>query len=298
MFTLEFFLDRIMIPVELAADLLCIDSRIRSTGSGLHELAAEYYILARTQISTYSSRLEKIAQEIGVPAYMIFFLFYAYCAPALFEDYKSRGIPEDVFWENMAALRIMLLDCMNPGGSPGALTGVWTSGFFDMTRFTLGRLQFEIFPFRGHSFEHGGHRICRGENALAIHIPPRGTRGPFTRETRMDAYRRAYEFFGNQLPGSAILFTCYSWLLYPVHEEFLPADSNILDFMRDFTIIYSNEREEFSEGWRIFGDKAGLPPAILPRETSLQRAYADWLSAGKKTGAGYGVFFFDGKKIL
>ena len=38
--------------------------------------------------------------------------------------------------------------------------------------------------------------------------------------------------------------------------------------------------------------------AEMPRDTSMQRAFADFLIGGGKTGTGFGVIVFDGKEIL
>ena len=95
-----------------------------------------------------------------------------------------------------------------------------------------------------------------------------------------------------------MLFCCGSWLLYPRHREFLPEKSNILRFLDDFEIVSWAEKENFGDAWRVFGRYSELPVEQLPRDTSLRRAYADWLAAGNKTGDGYGLFLFDGEKIV
>ncbi|MBR5619688.1 MAG: hypothetical protein IKW76_08130, partial [Clostridia bacterium] len=79
---------------------------------------------------------------------------------------------------------------------------------------------------------------------------------------------------------------------------FLPPQSNILKFMDCFDIISSADSEVFNDKWRIFANYKDAEPADLPRDTSLRRAFADRLLAGGKTGSGWGIFFFDGEKIL
>jgi hypothetical protein len=54
----------------------------------------------------------------------------------------------------------------------------------------------------------------------------------------------------------------------------------------------------FNNAWRVFGKDSDKAPDELPQNTSLQKAYAKHLMAGGKTGSGYGVFFFDGEKII
>ena len=79
---------------------------------------------------------------------------------------------------------------------------------------------------------------------------------------------------------------------------FLPQTSNILDFMRDFDIIEPRYSEQPYASWRIFGRYFEEPFDRLPRDTSLRKAYADWLAAGHNTGSGRGLILFDGEKIV
>ena len=58
------------------------------------------------------------------------------------------------------------------------------------------------------------------------------------------------------------------------------------------------EKHDFHDAWRIFGYESDLPFDQLPRDTTLRKAYADWLSAGNKGGSGFGLIAFDGDKIL
>lgn len=45
--------------------------------------------------------------------------------------------------------------------------------------------------------------------------------------------------------------------------------------------------------WRIFGADADLPYDQLPKDTSLKKAYAEYLTAGNQVGEGFGVFVWD-----
>ena len=56
--------------------------------------------------------------------------------------------------------------------------------------------------------------------------------------------------------------------------------------------------QHFGDCWRVFGRYADLPPAQLPRDTALRKAYAEWLTAGNPSGSGMGFFVFDGEKII
>ncbi len=63
--------------------------------------------------------------------------------------------------------------------------------------------------------------------------------------------------------------------------------------MDDFDIVSSYEYTDNHIMWRIFGDKYNLPVNELPRDSSLRRAYVDFMMKGNKLGAGTGYFVFD-----
>ncbi|HII79717.1 MAG TPA: DUF5596 domain-containing protein [Methanosarcina sp.] len=63
------------------------------------------------------------------------------------------------------------------------------------------------------------------------------------------------------------------------------------NFMDNFSYIKGYNRKEFTDSWRIFGKDAGKPPVDLPRDTSLQKAFAEYLEKGGTPGVGYGILF-------
>ena len=130
---------------------------------------------------------------------------------------------------------------------------------------------------------------------LNIHIPSNGQ--SLSDEVRLDSYKRAKEFFFPDAKGP-IPFICSSWLLWPEYEGCLPKGSNIVRFRHDFTIVDAKADEDFSDGWRIFGAAAKKEVSEWPRDTSLRRALAEFTENGGRHGSGYGLFFFDGEKIV
>lgn len=205
-----------------------------------------------------------------------------------------KGIDEEIFWKSIEDMHWKLLECKECEGVWGTFVPGWYRGFFDMTRFGLGRFQFEETGFDADYYEKCGVVLKRGDKVYNFHIP---SAGPLTDEKRIDSYKQAYQFFGGK-DGEPMAFVCGSWLLYDGHREFLPENSNILRFMDDFDIIRSQEREKFSDGWRVFGRYSDGPVDDLPEDTSIRRAFKQRLQQGKPTGYGYGVILFDGEKIL
>lgn len=60
----------------------------------------------------------------------------------------------------------------------------------------------------------------------------------------------------------------------------LAQDSNILRFQQDFEILSLEKRDAFKDAWRVFGTEAERPLEELPRKTSVQRGFADFLILG------------------
>ena len=141
-----------------------------------------------------------------------------------------------------------------------------------------------------------GRVIPAGAFKVGCHIPSHGP--ALTDAARMDSYRRAHQFFAPRLYQGLLIVSCSSWLMYPAHPQFLPKDSRVLRFMSDFDLIGQKEQEGFPDGWRVFGRAWGAPYAALPEDTSLQRAYKQWLLQRGVTGRGFGLMVFDGERII
>ncbi|MCQ2462265.1 MAG: hypothetical protein MJ177_02530 [Clostridia bacterium] len=196
----------------------------------------------------------------------------------------------------MDDLRCKLLECKECEGVWGTFVGGWFHGFYRMTRFGLGRFQFEYSTVDDDYTLADGTVIPAGTKCVGMHIPSSGI--SLTDDVRYDSYKRAFDFFESEKYGDKLIIKCGSWLLYPKHREFLPPHLNILKFMNDFDIIAEGEKEGFSNDWRVFGRYSDLPYAELPEDTALRRAYKKHLLETGKAGDGFGYILFDGEKII
>lgn len=254
------------------------------------------YMAGAVRVDDALNRMKEIAAETGVPYQSLHQLLYLNCAYDLCALYRQRGIADEIFYASMNDLRCKLIECREVYGMWGNATDGWSDGFFKLDRFALGRLQYEQRTFPHEDYICGEVILRQGDPVLNTHIP---SAGPFPRALRYDSYRRAFDFYPEiRCCGKYLPIICNSWLLFPDHEKFLPQNSNILDFMRDFDIIKSSYSERPHAWWRIFGRHFQDPFDKLPRDTSLRRAYANWLVAGNNTGSGHGVMLFDGEKIV
>lgn len=234
----------------------------------------------------------------GYSKYTMHFVFLLSLTQELKYQYTLLGINEDVYWQTMDDLRCKLLECIECKGMPGTFVASWFDGFFRLDRVAYGRFQYEVNTFdKDEPFTMScGHTVNPGDIYINFHIPSSGI--PLTDEVRFDSYKKAYEHVKNMFDGKNVIFGCGSWLLFPKHKDFLPERLNILKFLNDFEIVESHESDRFGDIWRVFGKDADLPYEKLPTDTSLKKAYAEWLRAGNKTGSGFGLFMFDGEKIV
>jgi hypothetical protein len=213
-------------------------------------------------------------------------LFLCLCEP-LRRRYADRGIDESIWLDSMMDLRYKLEECRLVMGTVGSFVAPWFGGFFDMTRFALGRLQFEI-VHTSKDYTVGGIAVPAGSPAINMHIPRTGTRLDHTEV--MASYRKAAEWFADVFPDGTLLFTCSSWLLDPWNLTALKPTSNLAAFIGDFEIVSSGSNEGYGELWRLFDCNYTGNPADLPRDSSLRRAYADRVARGEPIGHGRGFF--------
>ena len=234
---------------------------------------------------------KRAGEIVGVHAYSAELLLFICFSKHLRELYRLRGISDRIWFDSMSDLKWKLWECKTVKGIWGSFVAGWFPGFFNLTRFALGRLQFEIVAFDG-EYEKNGRSLKKGDKVINVHIPR--TLTPLDKKSRDDAYSQAAEFFRDMTDGAPIAFVCSSWLLYPEAEKILPAHSNIRGFMADYDMIRSktNGEGEYGDMWRLFDMDFTGDFNDYPEDSSLRRAYKKFLLDGNRTGSGYGVFFY------
>ena len=238
-------------------------------------------------------RVAGFAKDNGAHEYTLSFYLLYISAERLHKAYKERGVDEGIFWDTVMDLKYKLDECKALHGVSGTFVFDWFPGFYRMTRFALGRLQYDVTVYPREDYVKGGVTVKKGAAAYSCHIP---SSGPLDKESRIDSYKRAFKFFGKS-KSDPLAVICDSWLLYPAQREFLPP-CRILEFMDDFDIISHEDKKGFPDAWRVFGKEHTLPLEKWPAKTSLQRGYAARLKSGKPVGTGFGILVFDGENIL
>lgn len=238
-----------------------------------------------------SALLTGIRQESinnNVPSESGELLFFLLCMKHLKTLYDHVGLPEKYYRGVTMDLRSKLNECKAVKGIWGSFVAPWFAGFFAMTRFVIGRLQYEMIQMPAYISPDG--KYCfQGQPAVNVHIP---SGCPLRIEDVQASMAEAAQFFARHFPGKQVLFHCNSWLLFPGHYEMLPPDSGIRRFMDEFTIIHTSTHADRHDLWRLFETMDVEYPNRLPQNTALRREYVRWLLSGKPVGSGVGIRYY------
>ena len=247
------------------------------------------------QLFAYKGQLEQlmlIAQRTGVPKETVDLLYVMSLTRHLEAKYEARELPHRIYRDSMLDIRCKLLECRQVRKLWGLSVAYWYERFFLLTRFALGRLQFELrrAPI---AMEQGGYRVEEGDLVVNMHIP---SSGPLTRELCEDSFRQAYAWYKPLFPDGVVPMVCHSWLLAGEHLQMLKAESNIRGFM-DVFHLYPTETPVTGDLWRVFGIETENW-SLYPRDTTLRRAYGEVLDRGEVPHVGHGIFFMkDGQRL-
>ena len=232
----------------------------------------------------------RAAELVGVHIYSAQMLMYISLSKHLRELYREKGISDRIWYDSMSDLKWKLWECKAVKGIWGSFADVWYYRFFDMTRFALGRLQFEMWPVNDECVI-GGREIKKGMKAIGIHIPR--TLTSLTRESLNDAYKQAAETFRDEFGDQRVIFVCHSWLLSAEIPQMLNEGSNLRGFINDFTIVKyeTSDEGDYSEAWRLFDMDYTGDLEDYPEDSSFRRRYKEYLKNGGRMGHGLGFFF-------
>lgn len=236
----------------------------------------------------------EVADSLSLSKYTVALYALAEATEQLRDSFLEMKLPEMVIYDTLSDLYIKCEECYGLTGVYGIYSIGWIIGWFRCKRFTFGRLQFELAAITAENLSVGGVTLKVGDGAIAVHIPR--SEKPFTPEARLESYKMAYEYFAKYFESDKIPFTCNSWLLFPYNKQILSPTSNTVSFADEFKLVSTS----FGEVWIrfIFGVIYDGNPDNLPETSRLQRSYKSYIKEGNQTGSGYGVFLFDGEKII
>ena len=284
----QFFTDFEYSPDDANFLLAAYDKIVTNEQAKQHfeEAIATYDADINCDYNALTALSKKASRACGIHNHTADLLLFICLSKHLKTQYESRSIALSIWHDSMLDLRYKLEECKLVRGVCGMFVAFWMPGWFKMTRFALGRLQFEVVDF-GREYQKDGISLTKESKVLNMHIPRSGA--PLSKELYEDSFARAKTFFATQLDTALIPFVCHSWLLYPCMTEFVPQNSNVLRFMQEFEIL-SWDHSDGESLWCLF-DTAERNPARLPTDTSLRRAFVERLQSGGRVGWGYGILF-------
>ncbi len=278
-------MDKIIRHLNLSADAEKIIKDIYSNHCDDDEFIALSRELreGKTLDEEYGKKYTGFAEKINVCKFELAMTLVVANAYWSRDAFLKKGYDEQLFWDIILDAKYKIDECYEKNGIWGIEPLGWYTRVFNADLFQLGRLQFEEKPLKD------------GGKVIGMHIP---SGAPLTYESVIDAYKKAYDFFP-KTHGDLMAFTCYSYLLLPEYQgAVFKEGSNIYNYAKDFCITGVAYEEVFHDGWRIFGPDFDADAPKLPRNTSLQRAFAEYFEKGGKAGEARGVFFFDGENVL
>ncbi len=235
------------------------------------------------------SEMNSVSESVGIHPYTGALLLFICFSKQLERYYKAAGLDDDIFTASVKDLKYKLFECKCVHGVWGSFVAHWFKGFFNMTRFGLGKLQFEIIDFKA-EYEKDGVKLTPDSKVINVHIPRTG--GRLDEESRKEAYDMAASFFAPQLGDGPVVFVCHSWFLFPKHKEILKPTSNLMAFISDYDTFVSGYYETYTELYHVFDIMYTGDISKLPADTSLRRAYIKMLENGERTGWGRGVYVY------
>ena len=235
--------------------------------------------------------MKTISEAAGVHEYTGALLLLICYSRQLKEYYKAANLSQEIFKATMFDLKYKLMECKYVKNVWGTFVAPWLAGYFNLSRFAFGKLQFEIHAFKD-EYHKNGLSLTPGSKVINVHIPRTG--GRLDEESRKKSYAMAAEFFAKRYGMDPIVFYCNSWLLFPKHEEIMKEGSNLLSFIRDYDIYMAGEYEDYGQVWRLFDMDYTADHSKLPADTSLRREYLKMMDVGEKTGWGKGIYLYKG----
>lgn len=204
------------------------------------------------------------------------------------------GRKQELFLGSLEDIASKVRECLSYKKTFGIFALNWYDGLIKNWRLQLGRLQFEISTHNGSDITVGEFTLQEGDKVLRCHIP--SGFGPLTRENCMESFHRAWEEFPEYRKDGYLPILCHSWLFYPKYEQVFGKNSGVGMFRSLWHMDSVGEHETFNDCWRVFSMDLPEDISLLPRNTRMQRAFADYIAAGGTFGDANGIILYDGEK--
>ena len=117
------------------------------------------------------SRSKQIADITNLHPYTVDILVFICMSKHLKAIYEERGMDLQIYKDSVLDIKWKLEECKIVKGICGSFVATWFAGFFNMTRFALGRLQFELITVN-FDYEKNGVKLIKDQSTVInVHIP-------------------------------------------------------------------------------------------------------------------------------
>ena len=233
----------------------------------------------------FGEYLEAFALAENILVQQLNLYIYILLAEKTYEEYKKRGISDEIYFATMNAFHVVSeVEKARCGvyGIGQVIYRAWVRKNIDCIIYRVGLFEFEIRECPVEIPEHG---VSVGDIVLSVHIP----RGADLREEISEAsYDAARKFFRRYYGMEKCVFICQSWLLHPWMQECLAEDSRIIKFQKKYNVFEVTTNYDVARTW-IFPHCEGKSLDELPQNTSLQRKAVEYMKKGLPVGIGFGV---------
>lgn len=194
--------------------------------------------------------------------------------------FQQHDIPDNIFYATIQdiTLRANLYYEKTHTYGLSKADSIWYRHIFNFHIFKLGVLQFQYFHMIyldqegiGQDYmqfrEEDKRKLPPGIPVINVHVQTKADLTPVLVE---ESFKEAALFFQTFFPEhQPQAFLCYSWLLYPDNKVLLPANSQILHFAKQFTVI--SQKQIADEAIKRIYGKRYRHIKDYPQNTLLQR---------------------------
>ena len=220
--------------------------------------------------------------ESGISFEEGFLYLYILFMPRSYRLFRSLGFSDEIFFETMSSISTAAKQFRRENGFCGTYDYIWQCNHLRANVIRLGSFEYQngVYGFN-ERITLGEKTIKCGDRAVFLHVPF-GT--DFSKSARLLSYKKAADMFGGKF------LICDSWLLHPANRELPDENSNIRSFAEDFFIFHIDDTVCREDLYRIFGRNCNFKDiSSLPRETRLQKIYAERIEKGLPTGSAAGA---------